>query len=166
MPLGDAGLSEHASPLLPGGPFFPVAVGVEVEVGVEVYRVEPIHAAVGDASDNAGDVDVAVLEVIEGHLVRGGYGQGEHGAVGEDGAGAAAGAGVEALAADDQLFRLQQPTPCFPLCGGVAPAYADIQLCSSCAGAEKNCATWVPLSSDSVISIGKGVCQSERLVLG
>ena len=67
-----------------------MAVRVEVQVGVEVDAVTSPDAAVGDAGDYAGDVDVAVLEVVEGHLVAGRYGQREHGAVGEDGAGPAA----------------------------------------------------------------------------
>ena len=89
MALGDAGLSEHSSPLLPVGSVFPVPVRVEVEVGVEVYQVRSAHAAVGDAADDAGNVDVAVLKVLERFFVAGGYGQREHGAIGEDGAGTA-----------------------------------------------------------------------------
>ena len=118
--LRDASLAEHASPLLPGRSALPVSVRVEVQVGVEVDVVPSPDAAVGDADDDAGDVDVAVLEVIEGHGIAGGYGQREHGAVGEDGTGAASGSRIKALAADDQFSRLQ----CFPsgfrLCARVA----------------------------------------------
>ena len=72
MALGDASLAEHSSPLSPGGSVFPVPVRVEVQVGVEVYRVQPANAAVGDAADNARYVDVAVLEVFELYSVVGG----------------------------------------------------------------------------------------------
>ena len=89
VPLCDAGLSEHAAPLLPGGTVFPVSVRFEVEVGVEMDSVPPVHAAAGDAGDHAGDVDFAVLKVIERFLVPGRDGQREHRAVGEDGAGTA-----------------------------------------------------------------------------
>ena len=111
--LCDAGLAKHSSPLLPVGSVFPVPVRVEVEVGVEVDQVQPAHAAVGDAGDNAVDVDVAILKVFERFFVAGGYGQREHGAVGEDGAGAASRAGIKALAADDQFSRLQGSCPAF-----------------------------------------------------
>ncbi len=101
--LGDAGLAEHSPPLLPVGSVLPVPVSVKVEVGIEVDQVECAHAAVCDAGDNVGDLDVAVLEVFEGGLVAGGYGEREHGAVGKDGAGTASGARIKALATDDQF---------------------------------------------------------------
>ena len=46
--LRDAGLAEHPSPLLPVGAVFPVAVCVEVQVGVQVDSASSAHAAVGD----------------------------------------------------------------------------------------------------------------------
>ena len=82
-------LAEHSPPLLPAGAVFPVAVRVEVPVGVQVDKVQPAHAAVGDAGNDAGDVDVAMLKVFERFLVVGRDGQGEHGAVAKDGAGTA-----------------------------------------------------------------------------
>ena len=103
-------LAEHSPPLLPGGSVIPVAVRVEVQVGVEVDQVQPVHAAVGDAGDDFRDVDVAVLEVCEQFAVSGGDGQREHRAVGKDRAGTASRPGVKALAADDQFFRLQART--------------------------------------------------------
>ena len=87
--LRGAGLAKHSAPLLPVRSVFPVPVRVEVEVGVEMDRVQPPHAAVGDADDNARDVDVAVLKVFERFLIAGRYGQREHGVVGKDGAGTA-----------------------------------------------------------------------------
>ena len=90
MTLRDAGLAEHPTPLLPVGSFFPVPVGVEVEVGVQMDQVTPAHATVGDSGDNARGVDVAVLKVFERFLVAGGYRQRKHRAVGKDGAGTAA----------------------------------------------------------------------------
>ena len=90
VPLRDAGLAEHSSPLLPGGTGFPVPVRVGVEVGVEMDLVPSVHAAAGDAADDAGNVDVAVLKVIERFFVVGGYRQRKHRAVGKDGAGTAA----------------------------------------------------------------------------
>ena len=105
--LRDAGLAEHSSPLLPVGAVFPVAVRVEIQVGVQVDQVQPTHAAVGDAGNDARDVDVAMLEVCELFEVSGGDGQREHGAVGEDGAGTASGPRIKALAADDQFCGFQ-----------------------------------------------------------
>ena len=75
VPLGDAGLAEHAPPSLPAGASFALSVRVEVEVGVEVVSVPSVQAAVGDAGDDAGDVDVAVLQVIELLVVSGRDGQ-------------------------------------------------------------------------------------------
>ena len=128
--LCDAGLAEHSSPLLPSMSVFPVPVRIEVQVGVQVDRIQPAHAAVGDAGNDAGDVDVAMLEVLERFVVRRGDGQREHGAVGEDGAGTASGAGIKALAADDQFSAFQGSLSGFQLCARVAPTYADIYSCS------------------------------------
>ena len=89
VPLCDAGLAEHSSPLLPSGAAFPVSVRFEVEVRVEMDSVPSVQAPVGDAGDNAGDVDVAVVKGIEPFTVSGRDGQREYGAVGEDGAGTA-----------------------------------------------------------------------------
>ena len=97
MALRDAALAEHTSPLLPVGAVFPVAVRVEVQVGVQVDLASSAHAAVGDSADDAGDVDVAVLEVCELFAVSGRDGQREHGAVGKDRAG------------DSLLTRSQSP---------------------------------------------------------
>ena len=103
-------LAEHSSPLLPVGYVLSVPVRVEVQVGVQVDSASSVHAAVGDSVDDAGDVDVAVLEVCELFAVSGGDGQREHGAVGKDRAGTASRPGVKALAADDQLLWLQART--------------------------------------------------------
>ena len=77
-------------PLLPGSSVFPVPVRVEVQVGIEVDQVPAAHAAVSDSGDDARDVDVAVLKVLEGFLVVGGNRQREHRAIGKDGSGTAA----------------------------------------------------------------------------
>ena len=85
MTLRDAGLAEHASPLLPGSSVFPVPICVEVQVGVQMDLFPSPDAAVGDSGDDVRDVDVAVLKVPERFLVVGGNRQREHRAVGKDG---------------------------------------------------------------------------------
>ena len=87
MALSDAGLDEHSPSLFPIGAVFPVAVRAEVQVGVQVDKVQPAHAAVGGSGNDTGDVDVAVLEVFERFLVVGRDGQREHGAIRKDGLG-------------------------------------------------------------------------------
>ena len=96
--------------MLPVGSFFPVPIRFEVEVRVQMDQVLPAHASVGDSGDNACDVDVAVLKVLERFLVPGGNGQREHRAIGKDWAETASRPRIKALGADDQFFRLHGST--------------------------------------------------------
>ena len=103
-------VAEHSPPMLPVGSFFPVPIRFEVEVRVQMDQVLPAHASVGDSGDNACDVDVAVLKVLERFLVPGGNGQREHRAIGKDWAETASRPRIKALAADDQFVRLHGST--------------------------------------------------------
>lgn len=96
--------------MLPVGSFFPVPIRFEVEVRVHMDQVLPAHASVGDSGDNACDVDVAVLKVLERFLVPGGNGQREHRAIGKDWAETASRPRIKALAADGQFVRLHGST--------------------------------------------------------
>ena len=71
-------------------------------------RFDPLMRPLVMPATTLRDVDVAVLEVCELFVVAGRDGQREHGAVGEDGAGTASGAGIKALAADDQVFSVSR----------------------------------------------------------